>query len=380
MRVALNATSLLSPLTGIGQYTKQLVISMKLLHEVSFNLFYANGWNDELRHKALPKAGLGFAKSFRRIFPGFYDFSRIVQQLHFSREVNQRHYDLYHEPNFLPFNFKGPTIVTVHDLSWIRYPETHPKERVQAMNKYFEPAIRKASLLLTDSEFVKQELINVFNISESKIQAVALGVGSDFRPRSTKETYEYLNSMGLFHGQYFILVGTIEPRKNIEAALSAFIALPKRVRQKTPLVLVGIAGWKTSALQKQIRSLEGSGEIKYLGYVPAEYLFILVSGACALIYPSLYEGFGLPPLEAMASGVPVIASNSSAIPEVVGDGGILLHPSDVNGFKDAMLTLSTTPEIRKQLSCNALGRSELFSWHQCALGTLDAYKRAVSNS
>ena len=298
----------------------------------------------------------------------------------FTRGMQSNRADIYHEPNFLAFKFNGPSVITVHDLSWIRFPHTHPVERVRAMNTYFEPGLRRATLILTDSEFVKRELMDVFSIQAERIRPVLLGVESLFYPRTVEETRPVLNRHDLGHGQYLLAVGTLEPRKNLQVALRAYMQLPQQVRKHFPLVLVGMNGWHTSELEQQIAPLVRAGEVRQIGYLPREELVMVIAGALTLIYPSIYEGFGLPPLEAMACGVPVIASEVSSLPEVVGDSGLLINPHDDAALAQATQKLITDPDIRQQLSQKALARSAEFTWDKCVRQTVDVYRQALNGS
>jgi glycosyltransferase involved in cell wall biosynthesis len=379
MRVAFNATSLLSPLTGIGQYSRQLAAGLTNHPNAAPEFFYGAIWSKEVR--GTPHATVASALPWLRSHvPGSYALRRMVQNFRFSSHAKATKFDLYHEPNFLPLPFDGPTIVTVHDLSWIRYPLAHPAERVKAMDKYFEQGLRRVSLVLTDSEFVKQELIEVFGIRPERIKPVALGVESMFHPQLKHETALVLGRHNLHHGEYILAVGTLEPRKNLQVALGAFMQLPPVMRQRFPLVLVGMRGWHTTELEQQLAPLVRTGEIRQLGYLPREDLATLTAGSTCLIYPSLYEGFGLPPLEAMASGVPVIASNVSSIPEVVGDGGVLIDPQDVDGFARAIEMVTSAPDVREAFASKALLRSRLFSWEKCVEETVSAYREVLSKS
>jgi glycosyltransferase involved in cell wall biosynthesis len=375
MQVAFNATALLSPLTGIGQYAHHLAVGLQQVGDVNVNFFYGSGWSSEVRKKPLPKVAT-IKNLVRRLLPNPYGVARAIQQHQFSKGVRRTRYDVYHEPNFLAYRFDGPSVITVHDLSWIRFPEMHPLERVRAMNKYFQPGLERASLILTDSEFVKRELVDVFGLKSERIRPVLLGVEALFHPRSEDETRTVLQVHGLVHGQYLLAVGTLEPRKNLTVVLRAFMQLAPPLRKRFPLVLVGMKGWHTSALERQIAPLVAAGEIRQLGYVPREDLAIIIAGATTLIYPSVYEGFGLPPLEAMACGVPVIVSNVSSLPEVVGDTGLLINPQDVEGLVRAVESLVTAPDIRQELSQKALQRSAMFTWSRCVEQTVDAYQVA----
>ena len=196
MRVAFNATGLLSPLTGIGQYSRQLALGLAAHDALDAEFFYGAYWSIEVRAAPLPSAASALPW-IRRNVPFSYELRRLVQKHRFAAHAKPGRFDLYHEPNILPLPFGGPTVITVHDLSWIRYPHTHPVERVRAMGKYFEPGLQRASLILTDSEFVKRELMEVFGVKPERIQSVPLGVEALFRPQSATETLSVLSRHSL---------------------------------------------------------------------------------------------------------------------------------------------------------------------------------------
>jgi glycosyltransferase involved in cell wall biosynthesis len=380
IKVAFNAVALLSPLTGIGQYAKSLLTELDASTGVAVNKFYAKGWSREIRQQGLSAPANLVKQWVRKFVPNSYALSRAVQQHYFSRGVRSFKPDLYHEPNFLAYRFDGPSVITVHDLSWIRYPEMHPIERVRAMDKYFEPGLRRASRIITDSAFVKQELVDVFGVDPSTVHPVYLGVEHLFVPLQQAQTQAVLQAHGLVHGQYWLAVGTLEPRKNLQLALRAFMQLPQRERQACPLILVGMRGWNTGKLEQQLQPLVAAGEVRQLGYISREDLAVVMAGAKALIYPSVYEGFGLPPLEAMACGVPVIASNVSSLPEVVGDAGILIDPHDVDGLAEHMRELQTDGVLSARLGLTARLRSQQFAWQKCADETMRVYNVALNKT
>lgn len=347
--------------------------------EIDLDLFYGAGWGRELRFAPIQQ--IVAAKSvIKRIVPNPYAISRFIQQRVFNHGLRTLKPQLYHEPNFLAFKADIPSVITVHDLSWIRFPHTHPAERVRAMDTYFEKGLKRASLILTDSVFVKNELMEVFGVKEERIRPVMLGVEKLFRPKAMVETSPVLEKMALTHGQYLLAVGTLEPRKNLKVALQAYMQLSPALRRRYPLVLAGMKGWHTSELETQIAPLVRAGEVRMLGYLPREDLATVIAGALTLIYPSIYEGFGLPPLEAMACGVPVITSNVSSIPEVVGDGGIMLPPDDVDGFTEAIRRLADDAELRREFSEKALSRSAGFTWEKCTTQTIDAYRQVLKGT
>lgn len=378
MKVAFNAVPLLSPLTGIGQYAKQLLEGLDAQPMVSVDKFYAASWSNDIRQQPLPHMNNSWKAWVKKWIPSSYQFARATQQKFFNQGVAKLKPDLYHEPNYLAFDFDGPTVITVHDLSWIRYPHMHPKERVKAMDRYFEPAMRRARRILTDSQFVKQELMDVFGVAPHIIHPVPLGVESQYQPHTPAQTRQALMRLGLIHGQYLLAVGTLEPRKNLQQALHAFMAMPQAVRRSFPLVLVGMKGWHSTQIEQQIRPLLAAGEVIQLGYLDRQDLILVTAGACALVYPSVYEGFGLPPLEAMACGVPVIAANASSIPEVVGDTGLLIDPHDVDQLTQSMLLMTQAPDLREQYAQRALIGSRQFSWARCTQETLSVYRAALA--
>ena len=379
MRLAFNATALLSPLTGIGQYSFHLGSELLRLQAIEIEFFYGAYWENKLRN-APPSVISASLPWFRRHIPYSYELRRWIQHSQFLHGTKRRKFDLDHEPNILALDFDGPTVITVHDLSWIRHPETHPLERVKAMNRYFESGMRRADALITDSVFVKQELIDVFGVPEERISSIPLGVEAIFKPLDPIHTDEILNLYHLVHGRYFLAVGTLEPRKNLSLVLEAYIQLPATIRDKYPLVLIGMKGWKTTQLEQQIAPLICSGQVRQLGYLSRSDLAVLMAGATTLIYPSIYEGFGLPPLESMACATPVICANASSLPEVVGDVGVLFHPQDDEALIHAMIRIIEDKTWRDSLALRSRERAASFTWLRCAQETLRVYQSVVSEN
>lgn len=381
MRLAFNATALLSPLTGIGQYGFHLAGELLKMPELDIDFFYGTTW-DKRRLTSIP-SGVGQVMMpwmkpwIKQRIPFYPQIGRLYRQHQFTKQVKAAKFDVHHEPNYLPLRMDVPTVITAHDLSWIRYPEMHPAQRVAVMNRYFEKALYQASAVITDAEFVKQEIVDVFGIALEKITAIPLGVESMFRPLSSNETRAVLSSHGLEHGRYFLTVGTLEPRKNLSLAIRAYSALPESIRKRYPLVVIGMKGWHSAEIERSISPLAQAGYLRQLGYVPREDLATLMAGATTLIYPSIYEGFGLPPLEAMACGTPVICSNVSTLPEVVGDAGILIDPSDETGLLEHLLAMCEDKKLRVDLSTRARKRSLSFTWKKCAQQTVDVYKSLI---
>jgi alpha-1,3-rhamnosyl/mannosyltransferase len=310
--------------------------------------------------------------------PYSYELRRWAQQKTFSYGVTQHKPELYHETSFLSYRFDGPTVLTVHDLSWIRYPKAHPPERVRAMNKFFEPSLVRADHIITDAEFIKQELIEVFGIAPQKIHPIHLAAEDPFKPMNSTETKQVLSLRDLFHGKYWLSVGTLEPRKNLGLLFEAFSQLSSMQRKLCPLVVMGMVGWGEQSWLPRVQQMVDSREIIFTGYLSRQEQVTVVAGAKALVYPSLYEGFGLPLVEAMQCGVPVIAANASCLPEVLGGNGLLVDPRNALDLKERMQELLEDSFMGGELSRKALARSQDFSWAKCAEQTLDVYKLALA--
>lgn len=377
IQVGLNTTALLSPRTGIGNYVYELGKQLLTSDIVEPRFFYGKDWSSELR--AAPLAHINTIKQWiKRLTPRAYDVSRYITQRGFSAGISSNSkIDLYHEPNYLAYAFNGPTVVTVHDLSWIRYPELHPVERVRAIERYFPRSLDQAAAIITDCEYVRAEVIDVFGVAPAKVHSVPLGASSAYRPIPREQSQQILAAHGLEFGNYLLSVGTLEPRKNLVTIIDAFLKLDSRIQEQYPLVLVGMKGWLTDSLQTKMDPLINRGLVKSLGFVPDEQMPALYSGAAAFLYPSLYEGFGLPPLEAMACGAPVIVSNSSSLPEVVGDAGILIDPKDSDGFAEAISHIVQDTALQQGYSKKSVARATTFSWKKTADETIKVYQRVL---
>lgn len=388
MRVALNATPLLSPLTGIGQYTYQIAKGLYESAEVNPSYFYAGVWSDQVREASTNIGSIGATEQnlrsvIKKAIPdgARYRLSRAWRQRSFNKGCDSNQIQVYHEPNFLSYKHKVPTVLTVHDLSWIRFPHTHAKAHVAEMNHYFPDSLMHADKIVTVSEFVKQEVQEVFGVSPDRIVAIGEGAEALFHPRSAIEAQNILHRFDLKHGKYILAVGTLEPRKNLIVALNAYSCLPASIRAEFPLILIGMKAWLANEFDKNlalVAPLIDAGQIRLLGYQPREDLAVVMSGALCLVYPSIYEGFGLPPLEAMASGVPVISSNVSSIPEVVGDSGVLIDPHDTEALSEAMERMIEDNTYRNQMAQKALERSQLFSWRNCVEKTIAVYREVLN--
>jgi alpha-1,3-rhamnosyl/mannosyltransferase len=300
--------------------------------------------------------------------------SRDAYALLQSRVLNGHPESIVHGPNYYLPKFTGRSLVTIHDLSVFKYPEMHPPSRVKRLVSEINKSMRRANAVITDSAFTRQEVIDFFGWDPNRIHAVSLAASAEFHPRDSRSTAAALARHGLQWGRYCLFAGTIEPRKNIEALLDAYGALPARLRNEYPLVVVGFRGWRSDSLHARLADGATRGDVIYLGYVDAETLPVIHAGARLFVYPSHYEGFGLPVLEAMASGIPVVCSNATSLPEVAGDAAAQCDPNDIAQLAALMRRGLEDDSWQSEMRPKALARAEYFSWHRTATETAAVYQ------
>lgn len=264
-------------------------------------------------------------------------------------------------------------VVTVHDLIPLDHPEWF-NPRFVALYRWLMPRLmRRVQHIIAISEFTKGRLLDLFDLNPGKVTVIPNGVDQAFRPASPDRIKEVRASLGLSDKPYVLCVSSFEPRKNLKGLLAAWADLPRSLQNEFQLVLSGARG------SSKVFGDAGVGEappgIVFTGYVPQDDLPALYSGAEVFAYPSLYEGFGLPPLEAMASGVPVLTSKTSSIPEVVADAGVLVDPSDIDSIQDGLQRLMTDEQMRRDLSERGLNRARALSWDRTADATWKILER-----
>ena len=302
--------------------------------------------------------------------------TRALEQLESRQRIDCTKEYLYHETNFVLKPHKGPKVVTVHDLSIHRYPEYHPKDRVAFMAKGMKRTMENADQIITVSEFVKNELIEHYSLDSDIVTAVPNAVDDAYRPRTEEQCGEYLRKYGLQYRHYLLIVGSVEPRKNLSLLLDSYRDLPDDTKATYPLIHIGPSGWKNTEIQSKANDLEAAKCFRSLGYVEQSDLPYLLSGAAGLAFPSVYEGFGLPALEALASGVPLLSSCASALPEVIGEAGILIDPYSRTEITSGLSKLLDRGKTVEEMIEVGLARAEDFSWARTAKETYDVYLRA----
>lgn len=305
MRLTITVDPLGGEIGGIGRYTLELCRRMGLAPEVANLRFYRDGrWISDL--DALLSDREVLEKS-----------PRYLPRKWAARSRKGRYRDfLFHGTNFFLPPAAEMGVVTVHDLSVFRFPHLHPEERIRAFEQEFTSSIQRAAHLITPSETIRREVIEDLGIPDAKVTAIPLAADSSYRPRSEEQMGALLDRWGLSFGGYGLSVATIEPRKKLAESLAAWERLPFAVRSRWPLVVVGGRGWVNDPIRRKIAQGVSGAWVRDLGYVPEADLPLLYSGARLLLYPSTYEGFGLPALELMRSGIPLIVAEGSCLVEV----------------------------------------------------------------
>ena len=387
MRILVNYLPALKQRSGVGHYTAELCAALQSLHHpLELDLFPHPSWEPLIKGamaKLKPSKPSGAVKSQQQNNSAASIIKNQIKSLArngldylFADRVRRIGCDLYHEPNFLPFDVDAPTISTIHDLSVIRYPQWHPKDRVHEFEKRFEKALSNCTHFLTDLEFVKQELVSEFNVPSEKITATPLGIRSGLSPLPIPEARAILKELNLPQ-KYFLHLGTIEPRKNLLFFMQVYCDLPLRVREQYPLLLVGGWGWNAEKEAAFYEETAKHHNVILSGYIPDDKISAVYNCARALLAPSHYEGFGLPPVEMMACGGAVLASKIGAHQEVCGTTTSYFHPEDKDAWRDALLQIAWDDEWHRALRKGAVEKAARFSWHQCALNTYSAYEKVL---
>lgn len=381
MNIILNGQSLRYPLTGIGWYTWHLLQGLyehKLINQVICI--------PEFKYsKKVIKPKDFFIKSFLKdmlkTIPGSYNLTNHYCNKFFikkTRHLVDENF-IYHEPCYIFRPYAGPKICMIHDLSYIHYPEYHPRERVAFLKHYLPDAFANADHIITGSDFVRAEIINFFKIPDNRISRIYHGVSESYKPRNFSEVKFVLDKFKLTGKKYLLCVGTLEPRKNLERLIISYMKLLPKQRIQYPLVLVGMRGWNNSNLLRLIGPLIQVKHLYYLGYVSEADLPYLYSGAFGFIYLSIYEGFGLPLLEAMASGIPALAASGSSITEIVEDSVLLANPFSINDIYNQLYQLIYNTILRNKLKQKALIQASKFTWRKCIENTINIYRKVVED-
>lgn len=286
--------------------------------------------------------------------------------------------DVFHATDhYIPLLRDVPVVATVMDLIPFLHPEWVSSGLRPLKNWLFKRSILSADHLITISEHSKGDLIRYLNVPAEKISVTPLGVDACYFTQIEADVRQAALRRYALSPDFFLFIGTLQPRKNVHTLLDAHALLPLSVQQAHPVVIVGREGWGVDALLPRLRQLEQVGTVRWLDYVPQDDVMALLQSARALTFVSLYEGFGLPVLEAFAAGCPVIASNTTSIPEVAGDAACLVDPNSPRAIADAMLCLLEDDAYRVHLIAQGRARAAQFTWDACAKATREAYQTVM---
>jgi glycosyltransferase involved in cell wall biosynthesis len=269
-------------------------------------------------------------------------------------------------------------VAGVLDLIGFIRPETFTPKMRMWQHIFVSNAVRIADAIITISESTKRDILKFFPFDADRIYVTPLSADENYKPDHDEETLKRVRAKYKLPPQFVLYVGTIEPRKNVAGIARAYSMMPAKLREEYPLVLAGSRGWYADTIFEEINSLNISGGIREIGFVDAEDLPALMSLAKLFVFPSHYEGFGYPPLEAMASGVPVITSNTSSLPEVIGDAGIMVEPNDFETLSSEMRKVLTDPKLHADLRVRGLARANEFTWQRTAKRTLEVFQRVLA--
>lgn len=373
MRIAWDARGInLYKGTGIGTYTENVLrFLINIDNKNEYNLYWC-GENYEYFQKENTKITIA-SKKYHRFF----------EQHLFPYNLNKENIDVYHVPqNGIGLNesILCKKISTIHDLIPYVMPETVGKGYLLKFIKEMPYIVEQSNAIITVSEWSKKDILKFFPIDENKIYVTPLAADEKYHPMNKNQCQKYLLNKYNIDSHFILYIGGFSSRKNVKSIIDAFSNLYYSLNTPYTLVIVGAYRDDSEILRGLSNNLTIKRKIKFTGFAPDEDLPILYNGCDLFVYPSYYEGFGLPPLEAMSCGTPVITSNITSIPEVVGDAGILIDPYNETQLEKAMFNVLQNEDLRNDLSKKGLNRSKLFNWENTAKNTLKVYENVITAS
>jgi glycosyltransferase involved in cell wall biosynthesis len=371
LRIAIDAHSVGTGLGGNESYATNLIEALAEIDSVNtYTLFVT-------RREAVER--------FSHRWPNFTVRSTLPHTpliripLTLSAELRRNPVNVLHVQFTAPPFSPCPVVVSIHDLSFEHLPQTFKWRSRKQLRITVRRSAREAAQVIALSEYARDDIINTYGVKPGKVSVIPLAAPAHFRPILDEEELQRVRQTYGIEGDYILSVGAIQPRKNLSRLVAAYSRLRRaRAEGNLPkLVLVGKCAWLYDETLRSIKELEVSDTVILTGYVPESDLPALYSGALAFVYPSYFEGFGLPPLEAMQCGTTVIVGDKTSLPEVVGDAGVLVDPFDVDDIAAAIEKVISDSDFRRQLRVKGLERAKLFNWQKTARQTLAVYQRAA---
>ena len=362
---------LAQPRTGVGTYTFELARALAAAApQDEFELISPLPFEKTVSLEGHP-ANLNLVYSRPNLF------QRRWWTIGLPSYIRNHPFDLFHGTNYeAPLRAQCPTVVTIHDLSLLLHSSTHEARAVRRARLLLPLMARKATLIITPSEQVKDEICAHLNLRPPKVFAIPLAPRSTFTPMPVSQTVETRRRLGI-EDAFLLFVGTIEPRKNLSTLVQALEEVLRTTDLRPQLVVAGKVGWKSDELLSQLERSPVKEHIKLVGFVTDEDLRALYSSCRAFIYPSIYEGFGLPPLEAMACGAPVIGSR---VPSIKESAARIVSPTDANDLARNVIELLRDEQARQSLSSAGIKHAREFTWQRTAALTRDVYAQAMKKT
>ena len=371
MRIGIDARPIQGRFTGDSTYWRGLIAGLARLDSGDEFLLYLDA--------DLPEPKLPASESLRPRVLHALNW-RVWSAWSFPRALRKDAVQVAHVQYTIPPRMPCPVITSVHDVSFKRHPEFFALKDRLILDIGVKRSAKQAAGILAISEFTRTEILELYRIQPEKVTVVYPGVDEQFAPMARDAACEVVSRRYGMRSPFVLTVGVIQPRKNLHRLLEGFAKLKGIHRSDHKLVIVGKYGWKEANLERRIEELGLAGEVILTGYVPYEDLPAFYNAAEVFVYPSVYEGFGLPPLEAMACGTPVITGDRSSLPEVVGDAGIMVDPYDPGAFADAMAEVLSSEPLRAQMSARGLEQAKKFSWDKMAREMLAIYRAAARST
>ncbi len=373
MRIGLDGFPLASPKTGVGHYTFELARALAELapeHEMEFISPLAYGPN--------LKAELDSIPNLTAVNPQTNSITRRWWSIGLPRYLKRNPVDIFHGTNYeVPLWNRKRNVLTVHDLSVFTHPDKHEPDIARRARRRLPIMLRSSAMIITPTEAVKRELSERFKIDPDRIGVTPEAPRKSFQPMPATEAEAVRTRLGI-DSNFILFVGTIEPRKNLLTLVRAFESILQQTEQRPQLVIAGGQGWLSEDLHRLLEQLAFGDRLLLAGYLDDEDLRALYSSCKLFVYPSLYEGFGLPPLEAMACGAPVVASRTPALVETLQDKARLVDPLDENSLATSIIDLLNDGSARQSLSSGGLEHANTFSWNETARRTLEVYERVIN--
>lgn len=355
--------------TGIGTYTREIVKNLLEMDRENYYYLFWSGRDYEAL-KSYPNASISISSRKHH---------RFWEQYYIPDILKNKKVDLYHVPQNgigLPQVKNSIYIATIHDLIPYIMPETVGRGYLTKFISQMPSIISSIDMIITVSEWSKRDIMKIFDISEDRIAVTHLAADSIFKPLDKYEVQEYVKEKYGIEGSMILYLGGFSPRKNVKSILVAFSMIYKNLSKDYKIVIIGSAKDDHQFLIKLAQTLNIGDNVLFTGFVPYEDLPFFYNASDVFVYPSLYEGFGLPILEAMCCGTPTITSNVSSIPEVAGDGAMLINPFDTEELSSAMANVLENNNVKADLISRGFERAELFDWKKTAYETLKVYENA----